>query len=273
MFNDWIQRALAPNNAILSLLCELTTVFYNELPPMSHVPLPIALSGFLSAQSKMHESIIQLAETVRGKMAQLPEEDSSSSLSVSQLTDSSNFNTGWLVKACHDSVTQVQILLERYARCSVNDNISADDDLCSMHLKFHRRVDSLLKIGHSVECLFSQLQCADLAQIKASATALEAQSKLYVQRMENIEEVFIGDLSFAVSMVLKIVAERKRMTLLRRGRDITYSPLPAQLLASTSRKRNSSFDDASESYSSLESVNGDHFHQSDSQVMMHLKLN
>lgn len=266
--NEWIQRALESNNAILSLLCELTTVFYSELPPMSHVPLPIALSGFLSAQSKMHDSIIHLAETVRGKMAQLPEEESSSSLSVSQLSDSCNFNTGWLVKACHDSVTQVQILLERYARCRVDDNISADDDLCSMHLKFHRRVDSLLRIGHSVECLFSQLQCADLAQIKASATALEAQSKLYVQRMENVEEGFIGDLSFAVSMVLKIVAERKRMTLLRRGRDITYSPLPAQLLASTStsRKRNSSFDDASESYSSIESVNSnDHFHHGHSQ--------
>merc|ERR1712071_587175 len=103
-------------------------------------------------------------------------------------------SNGWLVKACHDSVTQVQILLERYTRC-IDRHISVDDDLCSLHSTFYQRVDSLLKI----------------------------------------------------------VAERKRMTVLRRGRDISYSPLPAQLLASTSRKRNSPFDDASCSYNSIES--------------------
>ena len=112
------------------------------------------------------------------------------------------------------------------------------------HLKFHQRIDVLLRIGSTIENVLAYLEHADLNQVKVSAAALEVQATTYADQMDAIGDVFLGDLSFAVGMVHKIVAERRRMLVLRRGRDISYSPLPPRLLASSpSRKRASSVED------------------------------
>ena len=232
-------------------------MFHAILPPTDDIGPSTILAGFVAAHLKVHQSVIQLSDDVRMKMAQLPEGDSIDSV------DSCHLNNGWLVKACHDSVTQLQILLERYTRFIEEQPSAAICDLCAMHSKFHQRIDSLLRMVSTIDNLFGHLEQADLIQIKCCASALEAQAKAYAQLMEHCDEVLVCDMSFAVSMILKIVAERKRMTLLRRGRDISYSPLPARLLASTSRKRISPFDDTVESDvsdCSIESVSSHFFH-------------
>lgn len=252
LFGEWVQRARESNTAILSVLCEFAAVFHAALPPVDDIAPSTILAGFVSAHLKIHQSVIQLSDDVRLKMAQLPEGDSIDSV------DWCHLNNGWLVKACHDSVTQLQILLERYTRFIEEQPSAATvDDLCAHHSKFHQRIDSLLRMACTIDNLFGHLERADLVQIKCCASGLEAQARAYAQLMEHCDEVLVCDVSFAVSMILKIVAERKRMTLLRRGRDISYSPLPARLLASTSRKRVSPFGDAVEldvSDCSIESV-------------------
>jgi hypothetical protein len=47
---------------------------------------------------------------------------------------------------------------------------------------------------------------------------------------------FLSDLSFSVLTVHRHVGERKRKAVLQRGRDIRYSPVPAQMLVTPSLK-------------------------------------
>ena len=224
----------------MSLLCELSAVFECQMMPgMNELPTSVALLGFTSAQKKVHHAVIHLSDDVRIKMAQLPGENS-----IDSVDGPSSINNGWLVKACHDSITQVQFLLEHLSKTLDEEEYSEDQDVAALHSKFYRRVEILLRIGTTVENLLTYLENADLAQVKFSAAALEVQMTAYTNSIDSTGKVFLGDLSFAVGMVHKIVAERRRMTALLRGRDITYSPLPARLLASSpSRKRLSSYDD------------------------------
>lgn len=206
------------------------------------LPLPTALTGFVSAQKKVHDAIINVADDVRMKIAQLPDENS-----IDSLDNSSFMNNGWLVKACHDSVTQVVILLEQIVEC-IDYLPSEGIKFGAIQSIFHQRIDILLRMGNSVELLLSYLELADLSQVKICAAALEVQATAYTKQMGVAADIYLSDVSFAVGTVHKIVAERRRMTALRRGRDISYSPLPARLLASSSPSRKSStFHDVVES--------------------------
>lgn len=202
-----------------------------------------AIAGFVTAQAKVHESIIGLADNVRMKIAQLPDETSSDSLGNSSFVT----RDSWLVKASHDVVTQVQILLEQFTD-TIGSQCWNEKELVVVHSKFHQRIDVLLRMGTTVENLLSYLELADLSQMKMCAAALEVQATAYINQMGVIADVtsVLCDVSFAVNSVHKIVAERRRMSALRRGRDISYCPLPAQLLAPSSRK-SSHFDDVMES--------------------------
>jgi len=222
----------------------VTVVFEANIEGLEELPLSLAVTGYLSAQKKVHQAVTNIADDVRMKITQLPDENS-----IDSTTDSagSNYsiNNGWLVKACHDSITQVLILLERLSDCIRVPICPVDLNCLNMsHLKFHQRIDVLLRIGSTIENVLAYLEHADLNQVKVSAAALEVQATTYADQMDAIGDVFLGDLSFAVGMVHKIVAERRRMLVLRRGRDISYSPLPPRLLASSpSRKRASSVED------------------------------
>lgn len=243
LFSEWIQHARDSSASVVTFLCELAAVFLKDMGRVGFVAVPAAHKGFLSAQTRVHQSVLDAAEDVRTKIAQLPEETSTDSNADS--SNSSSFNTGWLVKACHDCVAQVQILLERslssLAKCN---SAPTATDLKTLHAQFHQRIDVLLRMVHTIDNLLSYLESADLNQIKFCVAGLEVQSKAYTQQMGDCVEVSLGDLSFAASMVHKIIAERRRMTLLRRGRDINYDPVPARLLASPSRKRVLPYDDA-----------------------------
>lgn len=232
------------HSAILALLSEVTVVFEENIEGIEELPLSIAITGYLSAQKKVHQAVINITDEVRMKITQLPDENSIDSISDS--VGSSYFiNSGWLVKACHDSITQVLILLERLSDCIRVPILPVDSNCLNvLHLKFHQRIDVLLRIGSTIENVLVYLEHADLNQVKVTAAALEVQATTYADQMDAIGDVFLGDLSFAVGMVHKIVAERRRMLILRRGRDISYSPLPPRLLAaSPSSKRASSVED------------------------------
>lgn len=250
LFNEWAQRALNSLEAIVGNVFGLSAFHCNEVPTLNMFSMTCAISGFVSIQKKVHEATIQLGDGIRMKIAQLPDENS-----IDSNDNSSFMNNGWLVKACHDSVTQVLILLERFTA-----NIGCPDfeemDLNAVHLQFHKRIDILLRLGDTIEHLFSYLELADLSQVKLCAAALEVQATAYSNLMALSPETLLCDVSFAVGTVHKIVAERRRMTALKRGRDIIYSPLPARLLTTPSRK-SSNYDDALESEiedSSLENV-------------------
>ena len=207
------------------------------------LPLTTAVTGFVSAQKKVHHAIIKLAGDVQMRIAQLPCENSSDSL------DNSSFmnNNESLVKACHDSVTQVVILLEQIFE--LIDRLPSDGmEFGAIQAIFHQRIDILLRMGDSIEHLLSYLELVDLAQVKICAAALEVQATAYLNQMGASADIYLCDVSFAVGCVHKIVAERRRMMALRRGRDISYGPLPARLLASSSPSRKAStYDDVIES--------------------------
>lgn len=242
LFNDWVHRTQDSLNSILASYCELSVVFCNEIPNLDVITISTAITGFISAQTKVHQSIINLADNVRMKIAQLPDENFVDSL------DNSGFVTrdSRLVKASHDVITQVLILLEQFAE-NIDSPSSYEKDVSSIHSKFHQRIDILLRMANSIENLFLYLELFDLTQVKQCAAALEVQATAYTNHMGITADVtsILCDVSFAVNSVHKIVAERRRMTALRRGRDISYSPLPARLLASPSRK-SSHFDDVME---------------------------
>ena len=243
LFNDWVHRTQDLLNSILASYCELSVVFCNEVPNLDVITSSTAVTGFVSAQTKVHQSTINLADDVRMKIAQLPDENLIDSL------DNSSFVTrdSWLVKASHDVITQVLILLEQFTE-NIDRLSLCEKDISAIHLKFHQRIDVLLRMANTIENLFSYLELADLTQVKLCAAALEVQATAYTNHMGVSADTtsVLCDVSFAVNSVHKIVAERRRMTALRRGRDISYSPLPARLLASPSRK-SSHFDDVMES--------------------------
>jgi hypothetical protein len=258
LFSEWVQQTKESSSQLTGLLCELCVVFCNEMPEVD-IASCAAFSSFLYAQIRTHQVVLDAAEEIRTKITLLPEEVSGDSFDMS----SSSFSTGWLVKACHDCVAQIQILLERSATTLDKWRASGiqqqDSDLATLHRQFHHRIDVLLRLESTVHTLLASLESADLNQIKLCVAGLEVQSKNYCQQMDGTAvEAALSDLSFAVSIVHKIVAQRRRMTALRRGRDITYSPLPARLLASpSSRRRIPPYDDSVESNESPspESVN------------------
>jgi hypothetical protein len=258
LFSEWVQQTKESSSQLTGLLCELCVVFCNEMPEVD-IASSVAFSSFLAAQIRTHQVVLDAAEEIRTKITLLPEEVSGDSFDMS----SSSFSTGWLVKACHDCVAQIQILLERSATTLDKWRASGiqqqDSDLATLHRQFHHRIDVLLRLESTVHTLLASLESADLNQIKLCVAGLEVQSKNYCQQMDGTAvEAALSDLSFAVSIVHKIVAQRRRMTALRRGRDITYSPLPARLLASpSSRRRIPPYDDSVESNESPspESVN------------------
>ncbi|XP_057378906.1 kinesin-like protein KIF14 [Daphnia carinata] len=246
LFKEWVRHTQNTLNSIFASYYELSVVFCDEVPNLEVITASTAIAGFVTAQTKVHESIVDLADNVRMKIAQLPDENSLDSL------DNSSFTTreSWLVKASHDVVTQVQILLEQFTE-TIGSQSWNEKEMAVVYSKFHQRIDILLRMGTTIENLLSYLELADLSQIKMCAAALEVQATAYTNQMGVTSDVtsVLCDVSFAVNSVHKIVAERRRMTVLRRGRDISYSPLPARLLASSPRK-SSHFDDVMESETS-----------------------
>lgn len=238
LFNERILHAQETHNTSLLLVSELTAVFQNSVDGLDGFPPAIVSTGFITAHKKLHRHIISFADEICMKITQLPDDSSFDSIEVPGLISS-----GWLVKACHDSVTQLQIFMERFSEKCVAF-VPVETDVVYQFSEFRRRIDILLRIASAMENLLSYLEHADLAQVKFSAAALELHATDYANAMGARDEAFLDDLSFAVSMVHKIVAERRRMMALRRGRDVTYSPLPARFLVSSpSRKRVSSLDE------------------------------
>ena len=257
LFNEWVQHASETTTLMTGLLSELGVVFQVEAPSSTEDLTPeAASSSYRAAQVRVHQSVLEVAEVARSKMAQLPEETSTESLS--DVSGSGSFHTGWLIKACHDCVAQVQILLERSAALVAKSAGPLNESMAALHQHFHQRIDVLLRMSHTIETLLVHLENADLNEIKYHVAGLEVQTKAYTQHLELADTsgcgggaLLDGDLSFAASMVHKIVAERKRMTALRRGRDVNYRPLPARLLASPSRKRVLVHDDSAEMNASV----------------------
>lgn len=215
-----------------------------------------AILGFVSAQKKIHQATIYLADEIRMKIAQLTDESL-----INSIDNSSFMNNGSLVKACHDCVTQVIILLERFTDMIETSNHGADYE--KIHSKFDQRVDVLMRLGSSIENLFTYLELADLSQVKVHAAAMDVQTTSYTKLMDVDAATVLCDVSIAIGTLQKIVAEKRRMSALRRGRDIIYSPLPARLLASPYRKTSNNFDGEFESgmsrNSSLDNVTFYHF--------------
>lgn len=248
LFNEWIQRAQISLESILVNYFGLSVLCCNEVSNLGMFPSSTAISGFVTTQKEIHKSIVSLAVDVRMKIAELLDENSVDSL----LDNSSSINNGRLVKACHDSVTQIQILLEGFTENINNNSTTGGMDLSAMHSKFHQRINILLRMGSTIEHLLSYLELADLSQVKLCAAALEVQATAYTNLMDMSADTILCEVSFAVGTVHKIVAESRRMTALRRGRDIIYSPLPARLLASPSRKSCPRYNDDDDSESEID---------------------
>nr|CAG4636038.1 EOG090X03EV [Eubosmina coregoni] len=111
-------------------------------------------------------------------------------------------------------------------------------DFACMLSEYHHRIEILLNIKKAVENMLSFASVPDLEQLNLSVTTLEYQLENYAKNMGIDKNHFLlSDLSYAAGMVHKVVAESKRMALLRRGRDVRlYNPVPAQLLASRGKQ-------------------------------------
>ena len=162
-------------------------------------------------------------------------------------TNPSLANSGCLVtNACYDSVHHVIGLLEELKPAIEDVDSFASGDvqlsdlhLSDLHLKFHQRVDLLLRLGKTTEHLLGNLKNQVLSQVKVCVAALKAQAIEYTNLMGvTSESTFLCDLSYSTLTVHRIVGEKKRKEILQKGRDISYSPVPAQMLVTPSPKRN-----------------------------------
>ncbi len=223
---EWIPLLKNAFNGILAVYCELSVVFCTETTYFEFLSPITALNGFTSGHKKVHESVIVLAEETRLKIEQLPEHTS---------PNPSLTNNGCLVtNACYDSVHHVIGLLEelRPATEDANSFASGDMQLGDLHLKFHQRIDLLLRLGKTIQHLFGHLKNQVLSQVKVCATSLNSMAIEYSNLMGvNSESPFLCELSYYTLTVHKRVGERKRKAMLQKGRDIRYSPVPAQMLA------------------------------------------
>lgn len=241
LFQDWIQQMKESVHSIELFLCELAVIYHDTLPEFGDISVGSALIGFRAGQNRIHQSLLQLVEEVRLRIEQIPDDDLSEAINLS----GSSFNKSGLEKACHDCVVQVLVVLEKcsplIAKCDL-DGV----DLIDLHTRFHQRVTTLLQLASTLDDFLVYLKNANLPEIKQAAADLEMLTISYVTHVSRTGDIFIGDLTYSASIIQKIVAERKRMIALRRGRDVNYGPVPARLLASPSvaNKRAYQFDES-----------------------------
>lgn len=228
---DWIQLSKNAFKDILILYCELSVVFCNDPTYFELLSPATALIGFTSAHKKVHEATIVVAEEIRMQIEQLPPLPSPNP----SLTDN-----GCLVSnASYDCVHHVICLLEELAPTieDIDSFTSEDLQLGDLHSKFHQRVDLLLRLGKTFEHLLAHLKNQILSQVKVCVAALQVQAVEYTHLMGLSDNTpFLCDLSFSVLTVQRLVGEKKRKAVLQKGRDISYSPVPAQMLVTPSPK-------------------------------------
>ncbi|XP_057381549.1 kinesin-like protein KIF14 isoform X2 [Daphnia carinata] len=233
LFNQWIDLTKDSLNAILTTYGELAVVVFKELPCLPLMSRTTTVSSFVSALSKVHESLILLAEGVKMKIEQLPNKNSP--LANPSLAD----NGCHMANACYSSIHHVTSLLEDLRPIAYTDFSNSDEmELEELFLKHRELVDVLFCMGKTIDQLFLHLELNVLSQVKVCAAALKAQAFDYANRMGASDNPFLSDLSFAILTIHRLVAEKRRMVDLQRGRNIHYSPVPPQMLVTPTRKPN-----------------------------------
>uniref|UniRef100_A0A0P6DD56 Kinesin protein KIF14 n=1 Tax=Daphnia magna TaxID=35525 RepID=A0A0P6DD56_9CRUS len=233
LFNQWIDLAKDALRAILTTYCELAVVGFMELPCLPLMSRTTAVSSFFSALSKVHESLIVLAEGVQMKIEQLPNKNSP--LANPSLAD----NGCHMTNACYSSIHHVICLLEDLRPIAYTDFSDSDEiELEALFLKHHQLVDLLFCMGKTIDQLFLHLELDVTSQVKICAAALKTQAFDYANRMGASDNPFLSDLSFAVLTIHRLVAEKRRMVDLQKGRNIYYSPVPPQMLVTPTCKPN-----------------------------------
>lgn len=201
LFTEWVKHTYQTNTDIQIFICEISVVFYKEVPKIQDLSHSTALSGCVAAQKRITNAIIYAADHVGVKLEKLHDTYSNDSFNSSL----SNENR-LLIKSCHDTVIQARSLLEHLE--SIGDSAELDDsiEIClkNMYSKFNNRIETLLNLKSTIENVFSFVENSDQElrskQLNISVTNLEGQLINYAKQMGIVEDqltALFGDLSYA----------------------------------------------------------------------------